>query len=386
MNSVIPISRDAGPVTRGATASLPSGGAPARARETNLFDIMRIVAASMVLWAHAYALTGGAPPGWYGNTVGTMGVKIFFIISGLMITRSWLADPRLHAFAMRRILRIIPALALVVLLSTFVLGPIFTTLSLHDYLLAHGTRLYLWNIALYPVYSLPGMFAGLPYPSVINGSLWSLPAEMAMYIATPFVIGRSAVHARCSIAIFFVVSAIAGVYFVRFVTIAPMPVFYGTGLPSVLEMAPYFQIGALYAVFGLHRFGRPVFSVFLFMVVAAGLQAVSDKVNAYAVGEILLMVTLPYMVISVGGVRIGGAFGRLLERGDVSYGMYLYGFPVQQTIAALWPGQIGAMGNLALTLPITFVFAVFSWKTVEQTALRLKPGRPALKEARNVAA
>jgi peptidoglycan/LPS O-acetylase OafA/YrhL len=280
-------------------------------------------------------------------------------------------------------LRIIPALALVVLLSTFVLGPIFTTLSLHDYLLAHGTRFYLWNIALYPVYSLPGMFAGLPYPSVINGSLWSLPAEMAMYIATPLVIGRSAASARCSVAIFFAVSAIAGLYFVRFVTIAPVPVFYGTSVPSVLEMAPYFQIGALYAVFGLNRFGRPLFSIVLFATVGAGLQALSGLVNEYAVAEVLLLATLPYVVISVGSVTVGGALSRLLERGDVSYGLYLYGFPVQQTIATLWPGQIGALGNLALTLPITFVFALFSWKTVEKTALRFKPGRPVRKDVQN---
>ena len=270
-----------------------------------------------------------------------------------------------------------------VLLSVLVLGPIFTTLSLHDYLLAQGTRFYLWNIALYPVYSLPGVFAGIPYPSVINGSLWSLPAEMAMYIATPFVIGRSAESARCSIAIFFVVSAIAGLYFVRFVTIDPVPVFYGSSLTSVLEMAPYFQIGALYAVFRLQRFGRPLFSIALFAIVAIGLQAVAAKVNEYAVAEILLLITLPYVVISVGSVTVRGALSRLLARADVSYGLYLYGFPIQQTIEALWPGRISALGNLALTLPITFVFALFSWKTVEQTALRLKPGRPARKDVQN---
>ncbi len=382
---MLPKARDGGRLPS-AASSPPAGGAAGRVRETNLFDIMRIVAASMVLWANSYALTGGAPPGWYGNPVGTMGVKIFFIISGLMITRSWLADPRLHAFALRRVLRIIPALALVVVLSAFVLGPIFTTLSLHDYLHAHGTRFYLWNVALYPVYSLPGLFGGLPYPSVVNGSLWSLPAEMAMYIATPFVIGRSVQSARCSVAIFFVVSAIAGLYFVRFVTIAPVPVFYGTSIPSVLEMAPYFQVGALYAVFGLHRFGRPLFSILLFAIVGAGLQALSGVVNEYAVAEVLLLATLPYMVISVGSVTVGGALSRLLQRGDVSYGMYLCGFPVQQTIATLWPGQIGALGNLALTLPVTFVFALFSWKTVEETALRLKPGRPVRKEVQNAGA
>ena len=346
-------------------------------RPTNAFDLLRIVAAIMVLWGHAYSLTGGHPPGWFGNAVGTIGVKIFFVTSGLLITRSWLADPRPLAYAIRRVLRIMPALILLVLLTVLVLGPVSTSLPLRDYMLAESTRLYLWNMALYPVYSLPGVFLGNTYPAAVNGSLWSLPAEVLMYILTPFVVGRSRVGGRMSVAIFVAVTAVVGIYFVRITTIAPVPVFYGTSLASVLEVAVYFQIGTLYAVFGLERFLRPVFSGVLLVLSAIAIQVVSSTTNAYVVAEILLMVTLPYAVISIGNVTVGGRLGRVLSMGDVSYGLYLYGFPIQQIISAAFDGKIGPMANFALTVPLTFGFALFSWKVVEQRALRLKPRRAA---------
>jgi len=362
-----------------AAQSLP---AAARKRQTNLFDLLRVMAAAMVLWGHAFSLTGGQPPGWFGNAIGTIGVKIFFVISGLLVTRSWLADPRPWAYAMRRALRIMPALILLVLITVVVMGPLVTTLPLRDYALSGSTRLYLWNMLLYPVYSLPGVFAGNPYPSAVNGSLWSLPAEVLMYILTPFVIGRSAGGGRLSVAIFVAISAAVGIYFVRITTIAPVPVFYGTSIASVLDVATYFQIGALFAVFRLERFGRPVFSVLLLLVAALAIQVVSKTTNAYTVAEILLMLTLPFAVVSVGSVTAGGRLGRVLALADVSYGLYLYGFPIQQLISAASSGRIGPMANFAITLPLTFVCALLSWKTVEQTALRLKPGRPSVGRAK----
>ena len=386
MNVIASPPRSVGKSSEGAIRGAPLGNRAMRTRETNLFDPMRVVAASMVLWGHAFSLTGHPAPGWFGNPVGTIGVKIFFVISGLLITRSWLADPRPYAYVMRRVLRIMPALILVVALTVMVLGPVFSDLSLHDYLRSHATRFYLWNIALYPVYALPGVFSGTPYPAAINGSLWSLPAEISMYIATPFIIGRSAEFGRLSIGIATAISIIVGLYFVRFVTIDPVPVFYGSSLSSLLDVAPYFQIGALFAVFRLDRFGRPMLSLALFVISAITLQAVSKSVNVFTVSEILLMMTLPFMVVSVGSVTVGGALGRFIARADVSYGLYLYGFPIQQAISALWHGQIGPLGNFAIAWPITFLFALLSWKTVEQTALRIKPRRPPPRENPNVAA
>jgi peptidoglycan/LPS O-acetylase OafA/YrhL len=349
------------------------------ARHKNLFDLLRLVAATMVLWGHAFFLTGNPSPGWFGNDVGTIGVKIFFLISGLMITRSWLDDPRLWAFTMRRVLRIMPGLILVVLVTAFVMGPLVTTLPVGEYFRSYGTRFYLWNILLFPIYNLPGVFAGNIYPNAVNGSLWSLPAEVCMYILTPLVLGRQPAIARASIVVVASLFIICGLYCVRISPLHSTPEFYGTSLVSLLDAAPYFQIGALFAVFKLDRSGRPLFSLFLVLVCAEFVQQVGKGNNFFVLAEIMLLLTLPYAVISVGTVRLRGRIGQLLNKPDVSYGMYLYGFPIEQLISAAFHGHISGSGEFAVALPFTFICATLSWVTVEKTALRLKPSRPAAK-------
>src|SRR5947208_1034364 len=91
-------------------------------RENN-FEQLRLFAAVLVVYGHSYALTGAQAPGFAANSVSTLGVKIFFCISGYLVAQSWIRDPSLPRYLTRRALRIFPALAVVVLVSTFLLGP-----------------------------------------------------------------------------------------------------------------------------------------------------------------------------------------------------------------------------------------------------------------------
>jgi len=357
------------------SAELGVGSAIASAQHRNLFDFLRLFAATLVLWGHAFSLTGQVAPGCFGNAIGTIGVKIFFVISGLMITRSWLADSRLGPFALRRALRIMPALILVVLLTSFVIGPLATVLPKGDYFRNGATWFYLRNILLFPVYALPGVFGSNPYPGAVNGSLWSLPAEVCMYLLTPLVIGRRPVFARISIIVVAGLFTVCGLYCVRINPLHPAPVFYGTSLLSLLDVAAYFQIGAIFAVFSLDRLCRPVFSLLLLLVCGAFVRHVGRTNDIGSLSEVLLLFTLPYAVISVGSIRLTGRLGRLLAKPDFSYGMYLYGFPVEQLISSIFHGQISAMQEFYLALPVTFLCGAISWATVERIALRLKPRR-----------
>jgi len=350
-----------------------TAGAPLKHK--NLFDLLRLIAATMVLCSHAFSLTGRPAPGCLGNALGTLGVKIFFVISGLMITRSWLADPRLWPFATRRALRIMPALILVVLVTTFLMGPVATVLPLSEYFHDHATWFYLRNILLFPVYFLPGVFRDNVYPSAVNGSLWSLPAEVCMYVLTPLVIWRQPAQARLAIGIVAALFTVCGLYCVRITPLHPVPVVYGTSLVSLLDVAAYFQVGAIFAVFGLERLGRPVFSLLLLLVCGVFVRHVGATNNIGVLAEILLWLTLPYAVVSVGSVRLHGKLARLLAQPDISYGMYLYGFPIEQLISAAFHGQISPWGEFALALPLTGLCGALSWVTVEKAALRLKPSR-----------
>jgi peptidoglycan/LPS O-acetylase OafA/YrhL len=144
----------------------------------------------------------------------------------------------------------------------------------------------------------------------------------------------------------------------------------------VLDVAAYFQVGALFAVFGLERYGRPLMALTL-LAVAAGLGALMDTGGDSAIAELLLLMALPFATISVGWQHLGW-LERPLASGDYSYGLYLYGFPVQQGLMAASGNALSGWQAFALTLPITSACAVFSWFVIERRALAWKPqGRSA---------
>ena len=121
----------------------------------------------------------------FGIPLTQLAVGVFFVISGYLISGSWERRPQLPRYLTNRVLRIIPGLFLVVVVSAFVLGPLVTTLAAGDYFTDGGTYSYLRNAVLIPNYALPGVFAGNPFPGAVNGSLWTLPAEFACYLVVP---------------------------------------------------------------------------------------------------------------------------------------------------------------------------------------------------------
>ncbi len=152
----------------------------------NNFDLLRFVAATLVLVDHSSALTGR--PGHSGpfayETLGGFAVAVFFIISGFLVAASWERAPRPGAFALKRALRIVPAYAAVVAFAALVLGPLMTELAPGAYFRSPVTWAYFRNLGFVELhYSLPGVFTHNPFPNAVNGSIWTLPIEVSMYIA-----------------------------------------------------------------------------------------------------------------------------------------------------------------------------------------------------------
>lgn len=129
------------------------------ARQDNNFDFIRLLAATMVLVSHQYAIGGFPEPVLLGDGLGGLSVKVFFAISGYLVAESWFRDPSLWRFLARRVLRIWPGLIVMVLLTILVLGPIVTTWSIRDYLASSQTWAYLRAMKVFalggrcPVYS-----------------------------------------------------------------------------------------------------------------------------------------------------------------------------------------------------------------------------------------
>lgn len=325
----------------------------------NSLDLLRLLAAWMVLFSHQFALLGLPEPSFMGlNTFGGAGVAVFFFLSGSLVWSSWRRDAHWGRYLARRALRIFPALWLVVLLSAVVLGPVLTTLALPDYFEAQETRRYLLNGLLSIKYNLPGVFEDNALKAV-NGSLWTLPAEFLSYLLVG-VWGWARWRGwplRVALGVLLMV-ALSSWLWSR----------HGVTKPE-LEVMALFWWGAAYGEYRWasqngERWPWPVwFILLLALVVFAGMTYQGYQRSALmllAAGAVHLS-----MQVSWGGV--------LLRRlGDVSYGVYIYAFPVQQTLIHLYPHE-SFMTHLCLSTLITLVLAYASWHFIEKVALRWKP-------------
>lgn len=120
----------------------------------NSFDLLRLVAATAVLFSHQFQVLGRPEPKIFGQvTLGVFSVFIFFALSGRLITQSWERNPQVKYFLLKRCLRIFPALVVVITLTIFVLGPAFTTLDIGQFFSNSTTWKYFRCIILWPGHS-----------------------------------------------------------------------------------------------------------------------------------------------------------------------------------------------------------------------------------------
>jgi peptidoglycan/LPS O-acetylase OafA/YrhL len=330
---------------------------PARARTSRpfAFDLLRLGAAIAVLLSHSYAVVGRHEPGLGTQSVGNIAVLVFFGISGFLIAQSWQSEPRLALFVLKRALRILPALIVVLLISALVIGPLVTDVRLTDYVTNPAVAKYVVaNTVMHTTYGLPGVFDANPMTGVVNGSLWTLKHEVLCY-AMIAALGLSGLLRRRAVATAILLLMVA----VFALLGARGPAFFDQ---STLERT--FAVAALLAVWQDRVPWR-------WPVAVAGLLAwgVATSSDATA-GGWLAVVAIPYAVITLAG-EIRPAAERWLGGNDVSYGVYLWAFPVQQLLVLLFAG-IAPLVLSALALPLTVAVALASWVLVERPALGLK--------------
>ncbi len=306
------------------------------------FDYLRLIAAILVIAHHARVLNG-QPPLVLGTGLdpGALGVGVFFVISGFLVAGSWAREPRIPAFLAKRALRIFPGLLVALLLTAFVLGPLVTTLSAGDYLRAPEAYAYvLRNLSLYGVtYALPGVFLAAPVAGIVNGSLWTLRLEFTAYLGLALLapLRRALPLALESLAALAAITAIA---------------LHATGLDGRGDLLRIAYLAAL--------------NGFLFLA-GASLQANGTRPRAWAAVAALVFLATPvwFLALPLAVVRLGELKLPKLP-GDLSYGLYIYSFPLQQWLAT--QHQLNLLTSLATTLP----FAALSWFLVEKPALGLK--------------
>lgn len=332
----------------------------------NNFNLIRAIAASLVLFSHSFALALGSGDfeplkSTIGMTWGTIAVDIFFITSGFLITSSYLSRNNIVAFAWARIIRIYPALIVAVLFCVFVVGLWFTTLNSTEYLFNQKTIQYIIRncILFFGIeHTLPGVFLNTPYKEAINGSLWTLPYEVKMYVILALFLASTS----------FITKKIPAKYLILGTTMFSVILFLTNKFHPILpeKFIRLFSMFFIGATFYLWQDKINLSPKILFIGVPALVISAFNK-DLFLISYYLL---LPFIIFYLAYIP-SGFIRRFNKVGDYSYGIYIYAFPVQQSIAALIPG-VSVPVMILLSFIFTLILAMLSWHIVEKRSLKMK--------------
>ncbi|PCE27420.1 acyltransferase [Paraburkholderia acidicola] len=336
-------------------------------RNGNNFDLVRLCAAIAVVYSHSFLIQ--SPDGTHDpvaaslgfDGAGSFGVYAFFLLSGMLVTTSFVRQRSALRFVALRIARIWPAVAAGSLFAVFAIGPLFTTLPLSTYFRLHATWANLDNfstLVLKRGWVLPGVFEYNRFGPDVCAPLWTLPLEVRCY-AIVLVTG---VAGLLSTNRGIVIAALLGlVVFGLHVHFDPLQI----GLRDFAEKPggysfwpePFFMLGML--LVGLRERVR------IDGIAALGLIGVFLVFHDTAAAQPLFYLAFVYAVLWVGTTPL---LRRWVPRHDYSYGIYLYGFAIQQCVAAVAP-QLDHLAALAVAAPLIMVCAMLSWHGVERPAL-----------------
>lgn len=332
----------------------------------NNFDFLRLLFALFVVIAHSYPLSGSSlNENWLTKVtsgqmmLSSIGVNGFFIISGYLIFQSLERSTTLANYFWKRILRLYPAL-FVVLVLTIVLAP-FVYENEIAFLKNYNVQIYLHrNLSLYNLkYNINGIFTNNPYPNAINGSLWTICYEFSCYILFGVLFFVKKRNLRLLLIIFTLMLFV-------FIDINFSEVklfsFYELTSTYFFKLGSFFLGGALLAILKLEKLNKVmwlIISAFLLIIL-------SVCFNVYSYSQYLL---LPVLVILIGLFPIK-PFNQIHKIGDLSYGIYIYSFPVQQTLMYFF--KFDTYNLMFWSVLFSGVFGYLSWHLVEKKALAYK--------------
>jgi peptidoglycan/LPS O-acetylase OafA/YrhL len=333
------------------------------------FDLLRILFATLVLLAHAPEITDGNMSrellhrftGAPRLTFGTVGVDGFFLLSGYLIAGSWLGDPEFFNFLRKRVLRIVPGYLVAVVLSTFAVGILAPGV---EHFFAGLNEHLLISVVLLNSPATPPVFPGLHHVEV-NGALFTIGYEFRCYLLVA-LLGLGGLLRRpivCLVAAGLLLSSL--VYPAVFLQMHwPRHVEALLGLPDVV-----FRLTGVYLVgvcFYLFR-NRLVFRPWLGWPAACVLVGVFAMAPSF--GELALVLCGGYLMFYLGRMRLPCLSG-MSRFPDISYGIYLYGWPVEALW--IWFHRGSPWITFFVSTIICFGLGWLSWHFVERPALTLK--------------
>lgn len=326
-------------------------------RRGNNFDLIRLLAALVVLVSHSIPLSYGTDAReavWrlsgHQATAGRIAVAAFFVISGYLITQSYRTTDSPARFLRARALRLLPGLAAMLVVLATVAGPLLSTLPAAAYFAAPAVpRFVAVNLSLGGFApGLPGVFAANPFAGVVNGSIWTLRYEAECY-GLVLLLGMARLLNRRVVVGLFAASLLASALWWGGVRV---------------EFATYFLGGATVQLWRppLRRWAAWLCGG----VMAASLATGGLRLACASAGAYLVI----YLAVAARPVRVWMPWA---GRSDLSYGVYLWAFPVQQAATLALGDAASWWANVLVSLPVVLGLAALSWHLVEAPALGFKP-------------
>ncbi len=335
-----------------------------QSRNNNL-DLFRVIAALLVIYGHAPAFVPNQAAHDFVYDMlrfdysGSLAVKFFFMLSGLLVTRSLLLRPAIKPFLLKRAARIFPGLIVCLLFSVFAVGLSLTSLQVSAYLQHPQTWSYLLhNSLLFSMqWNLPGVFENA-HTSIVNGSLWTLPLEVLCYIFLA-VFSVAAIRNSRLLASVLLLAPIGAIFFENKILFAHLAAF-----KDALMLGGCFCVGVLAALYQqqivINAKGVAGGVVVLLLLWSSPLQILCFYIVFF------------YSCLYLSSTPIVNQYLKI--PGDPSYGIYIYGFVIQHLVAHFFPNQ-SLFFNQWMAVLVALAAGYLSWYLVERPAMHWAKAR-----------
>lgn len=318
----------------------------------NNFDTLRLLFATLVIYSHSFPVTRGSnitePLYRFTGgqvTFGMASVWSFFIISGFLITQSWVRSPNAFRFLRRRISRIFPGFVVATLLCAVIVHPIASPDKLSVLSYVRSTlhlQMFVDNNA----------FAHNPSPGLINASLWSISVEFWFYIVV-LVLGLIGILRKR-----FVVLGILATILPIQILIDLHHIDYGTKTFDIFMLFPLFLAGSLAYLFSKEISFRLRYAVLATLILFGSLHVPHATIITFPILGAYLVMWLAYLP-ALNHLHLG-------RWGDFSYGTYLYAYPIQQLLALYYLPWLNPLRLFLIAAPLSILAGILSWHLVEK--------------------
>ena len=323
--------------------------------KNNCFDTLRHIAALLVIFSHHHVFMGIPESPILGFvSLGGMSVSIFFSISGFLVTQSYLRTGGYIGFMEKRVRRIFPALVACAFLMVFFLAPFYKDHVL-NYISSKEAILTLLKIVFLLPGNVTGVFAGYKFVGPMNGTLWTLSIEFMCYIL---------------IAAFLSINKSWKTPLIVLLSLCFLNVFlsdaektfswYSINTGWIISFGLCFSLGSLMSM-TIDSWNKPKPKIVISLVCLSFLYVLHGSIEILTVGYLSITFITVALGVSVKDFIVKGRF-------DISYGIYIYGWPVQQIVANKI--NAGLYSSMMLSIIITIMFATASWFLIEKPFTR----------------